>query len=656
MTGFYRWRDGKNPVGGENTLDATVVFWDIGDTIGSPRISSSPRRLVGLDVFPYVQPILEQLQRENIRLGIISNTGPNDTIESIKEVLENAGIYNLFEPDLLIYSTDPTVGMRKDSPIIFRLAAEKAGHMLNPENCLYIGEDRQERVYAKDAKLKVASHPLLIEDVLNGRELRYIRIAAPENRDETWRKKLRDHPVVPLYVTGDQGITVYAIASAQTALILDDLGFYIDRLGAGGLPQTTKLYLLRDNLQAGTGFSDTQGQSFSSFSEDNETSQLILSSTEEGLFVALPAGFSVENLHFATAHHGHNLKLMPDMSLLFPVDTVPNIQPATFLGFDGAEPSLSDDELAILAEITPTVLQSFIERYTGVKPLDNAGKINSRHIFSPDNLRATQSLASDLENIDKNELHVDIHQFVHEGRTLDNIEAELRGKTDELVLITAHLDSTATSSPGDYDPKDDPAPGADDDASGIAAVLAAAQAIKKLSALKKPKRSIRFVLFNAEEHGLVGSKAYARKQAMLDAPIVAVYQMDMIGYNKLPPRSWEVHAGFSASSEVENRSALLAERIKALQDKVSPNLEIPQIYTNPDPAAGRSDHASFQERGYAACAVSEDFFAGPLPTSPEAEPNPNYHQKSDVLDNVDVDYAADIARVVAAAAWVTANI
>jgi hypothetical protein len=72
-----------------------------------------------------------------------------------------------------------------------------------------------------------------------------------------------------------------------------------------------------------------------------------------------------------------------------------------------------------------------------------------------------------------------------------------------------------------------------------------------------------------------------------------------------------------------------------------------------DPAEGRSDHASFHACGYAACVASEDFFVGPEPASPGAEANPNYHKKDDTF--IDGDFAADIARVLAAAAWVTAK-
>ncbi len=169
------------------------------------------------------------------------------------------------------------------------------------------------------------------------------------------------------------------------------------------------------------------------------------------------------------------------------------------------------------------------------------------------------------------------------------------------------------------------------------------------------------MLFNAEEHGLVGSKAYARDQAATAAPIVAAFQMDMIGYNVQEPRAFEVHVGFWPSPEVQERSLRLAEHLGRLAAEVSPRLNPPQVYLSRgpsdaerDPAERRSDHASFQERGYAACAVSEDFFVGPDLSAPAPEQNPNYHRRGDTF--VDFEYAADIARAVGAAAWVTANL
>ena len=202
------------------------------------------------------------------------------------------------------------------------------------------------------------------------------------------------------------------------------------------------------------------------------------------------------------------------------------------------ESVLSQEEIgALRAEITPESIASDVDRYGGKGPVDDAGKITieSRHIQHEHNALAVATLLLDLEGIGGDDFSVGLHRFTHEGLDLDNLEAELDGsEQEEIVLITAHLDSTASSTAG-YDPKKDDAPGVDDDGSGTVAVLAAARAIKKLSALKRPKRTIRFVLFNAEEHGLVGSHAYARNEAVLAAPIVAVYQMDMIGYNEEPP-------------------------------------------------------------------------------------------------------------------------
>jgi hypothetical protein len=382
-----------------------------------------------------------------------------------------------------------------------------------------------------------------------------------------------------------------------------------------------------------------------------------LASSPEGLYIALPGDRSVEEYHFEEAYHGHNLKLLPDLSLLEPFGEGNNARTAGFLQTPTVEPSLSNLELEKLKTITSDSIREYLERYAGIKPLDEQEgiKIKSRHIHSADISLVTKALAKDLEKIGGGDFSIRMDRFVHEGRELDNVEAELQGsESEEIVLVTAHLDSTAAFSDHPYDSENDPAPGADDDASGVAAVLAIADVIKQMTAIKPPKRTIRFVLFNAEEHGLVGSQAYARKQATLVAPIIGVYQMDMVGYNVNPPRSFEVHVGYAASDDVQTRSLVLAERLQKLVSILSPNLELPQIYTQPDPAEGRSDHASFHQRGYAACVTSEDFFAGPLPTSPDSEPNPNYHKDRDTF--VDFDYAADIARLVGAAAWLTANL
>ncbi|MER8640191.1 M20/M25/M40 family metallo-hydrolase [Mesorhizobium sp. M1365] len=383
---------------------------------------------------------------------------------------------------------------------------------------------------------------------------------------------------------------------------------------------------------------------------------LIVSATPEGIVAAFPpdAINKLDTFHFEGARHGHNLRLGPDPLIWEQVPAI--VAPSAFaLG----KPSISQAAAAAFATIDAREVLGIIQRYSGAAPLDGAGAppIASRHIRHADNARAVAQAAADLESAGQGRLQVTLHRFSHVGLELSNVEAELPGLSPELVLVTAHLDSTAAFHEP-YAPETDPAPGADDDGSGMAAVLAVARRFADLASTGQLARTARFVLFNAEEQGLIGSQAYARRSKARGETIAAVLQMDMIGYNKLEPRAWEAHAGFEASPSVEGQSRALAELIQAVALDVSPNLPPAQIYhsaTVPDGdlAAGRSDHAAFHAQGYPAIVVCEDFFVGPGTNAPAPEENPNYHQPGDTV--VDPEFAADITRAIGAAAWISAT-
>jgi len=99
-----------------------------------------------------------------------------------------------------------------------------------------------------------------------------------------------------------------------------------------------------------------------------------------------------------------------------------------------------------------------------------------------------------------------------------NIEATLNGnnKKDEIIIFNAHYDSVWIS------------PGADDDGSGVAAVLAAAYVLSKFEF----NRTIKFLCFSGEEVGLLGSKAYSKSAYENDDIILLEFNADMIGYAK----------------------------------------------------------------------------------------------------------------------------
>jgi leucyl aminopeptidase len=617
-----------------------VVFFDLGDTLGTVMLAPKANA-TAFQPFDFVTALLGRLKAEGLRLGIISNTG-DDPGTAIDRILAGAGILTFFDDSLRIYSKD--VGASKDSPKIFKLAVKRAGFGDDPGRCLFVGENATERVNAMAAGMVVAPHPLLVDDVLAGERLHYVRITVPMDHAAAggWRQTLRSMPIVPLHLEGPQGATIYAIASRRVVSNLINMRLTVEFLGAPGAPLATELFILRDDRATETGFLSPEGQSNSLFADD-ENARLVVAAIPDGIVVALPPDRSLGSLHFQYAQHGHTLKLMPDPLLLTPLED------EVTSAFRAPTAALTDEELKHLEGITGPKLLNWVERLSGAKPLSDgtAGTIRSRHISHPDNPRAVAFLVDALQVIGGDRLALRLHQFSHRGRTLHSVEAELPGASPELVLISAHLDSTAASS-DPYDETRDHAPGADDDGSGVAAVLTLAEQFISLAAARPFNRTIRFVFF----------KAYARLQRSLGAPIAGVFQLDMIGYNKVPPRSWELHPGFRGSAAVEQRSMALAELIQGLTSQVSPNLERPQIYhsgTMPggDPADGRSDHTPFQTHGYAACLATEDYFVGPGAAAPEAEGNPRYHQKEDTF--VDDAFAADIARVVAAAALILAG-
>ena len=122
-------------------------------------------------------------------------------------------------------------------------------------------------------------------------------------------------------------------------------------------------------------------------------------------------------------------------------------------------------------------------------------------------------------------------EFTHEGVVKNNIYATRIGteRPHEMYIIGAHLDSINRYG------NQGQCPGADDDASGVAAVLEAARGF----AHARTDVSVRFVLWNAEEVGLIGSASYvSRRRELQGTPEeptwLGMIQLDMILYDHGP--------------------------------------------------------------------------------------------------------------------------
>jgi hypothetical protein len=136
---------------------------------------------------------------------------------------------------------------------------------------------------------------------------------------------------------------------------------------------------------------------------------------------------------------------------------------------------------------------------------DGVEKIPGAAISNPD----ADLLMNMLKRGKPVQFHMTLTAQKGEDYTSQNVIGEITGTDypDEVILLGAHLDSW------------DLGTGAIDDGAGVGIVMAAAERIKALG--KRPKRTIRVVLFANEEQGLYGGKAYAnRHRAVLPTHIV----------------------------------------------------------------------------------------------------------------------------------------
>lgn len=291
-----------------------------------------------------------------------------------------------------------------------------------------------------------------------------------------------------------------------------------------------------------------------------------------------------------------------------------------------------------------------LERYR--KILGGVPRLPRRAIDGLDGSSLTELI--DASYFDRHPLELSDREFRHRIEAVLQLRAwypwwkvkcPMAGFGADLVVVGCHLDSTAGFDSG-YDPLTDAAPGRDDNGSGVAGVLSLARYFATLT--EHLTHTVRFCFFNAEEQGLVGSKAYAALLKATEAPVRAVVCMDMMGYNSDAERLFEVHAGYTDAA-VRDDSVPLADAVAAAaasQGRLGPA----QVYQGTswsgspdrsvyDGAINRSDHAAFHQQGYPAVLVSEDFFAN-LSSEPSADPNPQYHRSGDTV--VDLDYARDI--------------
>ncbi|PSB46301.1 M28 family peptidase [Chamaesiphon polymorphus] len=223
-------------------------------------------------------------------------------------------------------------------------------------------------------------------------------------------------------------------------------------------------------------------------------------------------------------------------------------------------------------------------------------------------------------------------KYTVDGKTFSNLEVEIPGSSlaEQILVIGGHYDTAFTS------------PGANDNATGAAAVLGLARAFVGT----KPLRTIRFVEFTNEEPPFfwkpnMGSLVYAQAAKQRGDKIVGMFSLETLGYftdqantQKYPPPLSLLYPtqgnfiGFIANIDSRELLRNTVRSFRAQAKFPSEGVALPSMVQG----VGWSDHWSFWQQGYQAVMITD--------TAPFRYPH--YHTMDDSIDKIDFDKLARV--------------
>ncbi|HIF56156.1 MAG: M28 family peptidase [bacterium] len=239
-------------------------------------------------------------------------------------------------------------------------------------------------------------------------------------------------------------------------------------------------------------------------------------------------------------------------------------------------------------------------------------------------------------------LTVNVERHTVMGRNvLAMVEGSDPDLRDEVVIIGAHHDHDGTDGETVF-------PGADDDGSGTVGVMGVAGAYARaIEAGERPRRSVIFAIWDAEERGLLGAWYYTLRPLFPLQSTVAKLNLDMIGRHQEVPedgagrfRGLEVQSAESNSNATNilgySRTPDLAGQIEAANTF---GLELKMRYDNNESnLLRRSDHWPFLQNG-----VPAVWFHTGL--------HPDYHRAGDTPDRIEYEKMTRIVRLVHQTSW-----
>jgi hypothetical protein len=277
-----------------------------------------------------------------------------------------------------------------------------------------------------------------------------------------------------------------------------------------------------------------------------------------------------------------------------------------------------------------------------VQLVDNAQIQNYINLLTSFHNRHTKSSGTENSYIDEaaasikdqlinfgypdDEQSITYHEYRVQNYDLKNVVCLKRGESNKTIILCAHYDTILDANREDITSR---APGADDNASGVAALLEIARIMLNINT----EYTIQFVFFSGEEQGMWGSKYYAQKVKDENLDLMLVVNMDMCGetgFLKDDKTSFiDIDEGNVHSSNNEP-STMFGEKMEQnAKDYTDLDIEF-------DPIA-LSDYMPFEAReyvcigGYDGSAVSQ---------------NSHYHSNTDVPSNLNMTFLESVIKMV----------
>jgi Zn-dependent M28 family amino/carboxypeptidase len=262
--------------------------------------------------------------------------------------------------------------------------------------------------------------------------------------------------------------------------------------------------------------------------------------------------------------------------------------------------------------------------------IERLSSFHNRHSKYQNIHQVAEWLKTELYNIGYGIQNIKFHYYEEEGFNLENIICTKSRDSKKILLICAHYDTVLKENFEDITSR---APGADDNASGVAAILEIARIIYNLNT----KFSIEFVFFSGEEQGLWGSKHYADYLKNNDVDIHLLINLDMCG------ETGYLFSNNTTNIDVDNgQTGVIPTNNEASQIFGLTMEQMSKIYTDLDvefDPIDASDYMPFEARGYV-CIGAYDGSA--------ISSNPHYHSSTDIPDNLNMNFLTSVTKMVLA--------